>query len=78
MQNAGGSMNRKAAGILVLSTLMLSGCIFAPSGSGDWERSSRARPTIGQELLDLDRAREAGVITTAEYERTRARILERQ
>jgi len=74
-------MQFKTAGILVLATtLILGGCIFAPrgGGSGDWDGNTRARPTIGQELLDLDRAREAGVINTAEYERTRARILERQ
>lgn len=73
-------MQYKTAGILVLATtLVLGGCIFAPrGGSGDWDGTSRARPTIGQELLDLDRAREAGVITSAEYERTRARILERE
>lgn len=73
-------MNHKTAGILVLTiTLILGGCIFAPrGGSGDWDGNVRARPTIGQELLDLDRAREAGVINNAEYERTRARILERE
>jgi len=72
-------MKYKTAGILVLATtLVLGGCIFAPTGMGDRDGNSRARPTIGQELLDLDRAREAGVINTAEYERTRARILERQ
>jgi len=74
-------MQYKTAGILVLATtLVLGGCIFAPrgDGSGDWDGNTGARPTIGQELLDLDRAREAGVITSAEYERTRARILERQ
>jgi len=71
-------MRYKAFTTLVLSGLLLTGCIFAPGGGdSNWERSQRQRPTIGQELLDLDRAREAGVLSQAEYERTRARILER-
>lgn len=58
------------------SALLLGGCVFAPDGGG-YRGSDRPRPTIGQELLDLDRAYEAGVISANEYERTKARILER-
>ena len=43
---------------------------------GDRDRHESARTTIGQELLDLDRARDAGVISTSEYERAKARILD--
>jgi hypothetical protein len=60
---------------VLLVCLALGGCVFAPGDNGDWD-DDRVRPTIGQELLDLDRALDAGVITTTEYERTKARILD--
>ena len=62
---------------VLLVSLALGGCVFAPGDNGgDWDDRDSARPTIGQELLDLDRARDAGVISTSEYERTKARILD--
>lgn len=63
---------------LIVATLALGACVFAPGGPGDWDDDDvrRVRPTAGQELLDLDRARDAGVISEAEYERARERILD--
>ncbi|MES2624201.1 MAG: SHOCT domain-containing protein [Pseudomonadota bacterium] len=62
---------------VLLLSLALGGCVFAPGDSDrDWDDRDSVRPTIGQELLDLDRARDAGVISTGEYERAKARILE--
>ena len=62
---------------ILLISLALGGCVFAPGDNGgDRDRHESARPTIGQELLDLDRARDAGVISTSEYERAKARILD--
>ena len=73
----GNDMPHLLTSSVLLVSLTLGGCVFAPGDRGD-DRDDRdnARPTIGQELLDLDRAREAGVISTTEYERTKARILE--
>ena len=34
------------------------------------------KPTIGQQLIDLKKARDAGAITEAEYEAQKARILD--
>jgi hypothetical protein len=62
-------------GLLVIGTLALGGCIFAPEGGGKWSGHDRVEPTLGQELLDLDRAHSAGVITTEQYERAKARLL---
>lgn len=62
---------------LALTTLLLSGCIFAPGDHGDWDEDGRVAPTVGQELLDLDRARAAGLLSEAEYDRARDRILDR-
>lgn len=62
---------------LLSASLLLGGCVFAP-GSGGWDDDRHGeRPTIGQELLDLNRAYEAGVISANEYERTKAKLLER-
>ncbi len=60
---------------LIVATLVLGGCIFAP-GDSDRSGPARVRPTVGQELLDLDRARDAGVISEAEYDRAKDRILD--
>jgi hypothetical protein len=71
-------MQKILTGSLLLVSLALGGCVFAPGDNGrDWDDDDSTQPTIGQELLDLDRARDAGVISTSEYERTKARILER-
>ena len=65
--------------IAMLSAFVLTGCIYVDDGEGDRrdrEVRTRTEPTIGQELLDLDRARAAGVISDAEYERAKADILD--
>ena len=46
----------------------LGGCVVG-------NNSKFQRPTIGQELIDLQKAKESGAIDEAEYDRTRARIL---
>lgn len=64
---------------VILSAFMLTGCIYVNEDEND-RRNNRFRadtePTIGQELLDLDRARAAGAITSTEYERAKAAILD--
>ncbi len=47
----------------------LGGCVVG-------NNSKLQRPTIGQELIDLQKAKESGAIDQAEYDRARARILE--
>ena len=73
-------MRDKLTPILIVAVILLGGCVFAP-GSGDWDdhdyADHRVRPTIGQELLDLDRAHDAGVISDREFEETKQRILDR-
>ena len=64
--------------MVMLSALVLTGCIYVDEtgdGSRDHRLRANAEPTVGQELLDLDRARSAGVITTAEYDRAKQAIL---
>ena len=70
-------MHHKTMIGLAFTTLLLSGCIFAPGDGRDWDDDDRVAPTVGQELLDLDRARDAGLLSEAEYDRARDRILDR-
>lgn len=71
-------MKTRIIGISVICSLLLTGCVFAPgSDSHSNDRPSRIeQPTIGQQLLDLDRALDAGVINQAEFDRAKTRILE--
>jgi hypothetical protein len=63
-----------AAGALVLALLpLLCGC----GGGGARLESSTTTTTMGQELLDLDRAYQQGIITKSEYERAKTDILRR-
>lgn len=59
---------------LALSAVLLQGCIIATDSDG---RRFARESTIGQELLDLDRARAAGAVSETEYERLKARIIDR-
>jgi hypothetical protein len=68
-------MQHTLTGLLLIGTLALGGCIFAPDGGDGWDGQGRVEPTLGQELLDLDRARDAGVISTEQYERAKERLL---
>jgi len=64
--------------IILLSAITLSGCIYV-NDSEDGRHSTRsvpyAQPTVGQELLDLEQARESGVINNTEYEQAKEAIL---
>lgn len=72
-------MKAKGLTVIILSAIVLSGCIYV--NDTDEDRRDRgnqrnAEPTIGQELLDLDRARVSGVITDTEYDRAKEAILD--
>jgi hypothetical protein len=58
-----------------LSTmLLLTGCLAVQIGGGD--KSEGKNPTIGQQLIDLQKAKDAGVITDTEYQAQKAKLLE--
>lgn len=59
--------------LFLASTLLLSGCVAAIGNRG--ERAQR-NATLGQELIDLQKAKEAGVLSEAEYQVQRARLLD--
>lgn len=58
---------------LVLSALLfLSGCVAAIGNRG----TDRSTGTLGQQLIDLQKAKEAGAMTEAEYQTQKARLLD--
>lgn len=50
--------------------VMLTGCVAA-IGNRDSSKST----TLGQQLIDLKKAKDAGALNDAEYEQQRARLL---
>lgn len=70
-------MKAKTPLLLILSLaslLCLSGCIAAIGNDSPPPSSA----TLGQQLIDLQKARDAGVITDAEYQAQRARFLDKK
>ncbi len=54
---------------------LLSGCAWSIGGGK--ERTLTTRPTRGEELIDLKKARDHGAITEDEYQAQRKRILDK-
>ena len=52
---------------------LLSGCVGLSVGGGT--KSESRKPTLGQQLVDLQHARDSGAITEAQYEQQKARLL---
>ena len=72
-------MKAKGLTFVILSVFVLTGCIYVndtEEGRRDRDVQRITEPTIGQELLDLDRARASGVITDTEYDRAKETILD--
>lgn len=60
--------------VSALLTTLLSGC----GGGGAKVSNQTTATTVGQELLDLDRAYKSGLISEKEYNNTREKILARE
>ena len=60
-------------GIALASVVLLSGCVAA-IGNRDAKHSGSA--TLGQELIDLQKAKDAGAISDADYQTQKAKLLE--
>lgn len=52
---------------------LLSGCIGLSIGGGTSNKPES--PTVGQQLIDLQKAKDAGAISDSEYQAQKARIL---
>lgn len=57
----------------IIAPTILTGCLNLQLGGGSSTRPQS--PTVGQQLIDLKKARESGAITDAEYQAARARLL---
>jgi PBP1b-binding outer membrane lipoprotein LpoB len=59
---------------LLLAALLLPGCVAA-IGNRDNQPAARSNATLGQQLMDLQKARDTGAMTQAEYDTERARLM---
>ncbi len=59
--------------IVLPSVLLLSGCVGLSVGGGSKTETTKA--TVGQQLIDLQRARDTGAITDAEFQAQKAKLL---
>ena len=55
-----------------LAATLLSGCAWQVGGG---PKNATIQPTVGQQLIDLQRAKDAGVITASEYQAQKAKFL---
>jgi hypothetical protein len=60
-----------AAGLSAL--LLLSGCVV---GVGSGAKTITQKPTLGQQLVDLQKAKDAGAINDAEFQAQKAKLLQ--
>ncbi len=59
-----------AAGLSAL--LLLSGCVALGTGS----KTITEKPTLGQQLVDLQKAKDAGAINDTEFQAQKAKLLQ--
>ena len=58
--------------------LLLSGCIILSLGGGTKNTNETAKVTVGQQLTDLQKAKDSGAITEQEYAVQKKKILEQK
>lgn len=58
---------------LALCGLLMGGCVAI--GNRGEQPASRSNATLGQQLIDLQKARDLGALSPAEFEQQRARLL---
>ncbi len=64
-------------GVIALSTLTLfSGCVGLSVGGGS--KTENRKPTLGQQLTDLQQARNSGAITEEQYQTQKTKLLNGQ
>jgi len=68
-------MNRRLVPVLLaLATItLLTGCLNLQIGGGSTSKAQS--PTVGQQLTDLQKAKDSGAITEAEYQAQKVKIL---
>ncbi len=71
-------MSSRAGHFMALTSLLVSLALGGCWGGGADVRNSNQATTIGQELIDLQRARDEGLLDEREYDKQRRRILRRR
>ncbi len=59
--------------VALSAMLLLPGCLALQVGGSDKQEARKA--TVGQQLIDLKAAKDAGAITDAEYQAEKAKLL---
>jgi hypothetical protein len=65
-----------AALVGLAATMLFSGCLLIQLGGGSTTKPQT--PTVGQQLTDLKKAKDAGALTDAEYQAQRAKLLDQK
>jgi len=63
-----------AGAFAVAAMLLLSGCVGLSVGGGT--KTETQKPSVGQQLVDLQKAKDAGAITDAEFQAQKAKLLQ--
>ena len=62
---------------VVIFTIVMGGLFVGCGGGGARIQSSQSNVSLGQELTDLEAAREKGIITEKEYEKAKKGLLKK-
>lgn len=54
--------------------MLITGCLGLQVGGGTTKKEG-PRPTTGQQLVDLQRAKDSGALTDAEYQTQKSKVL---
>jgi hypothetical protein len=60
---------------IVSAALLVTGCVGGLQLGGGTKTEVR-KPTVGQQLIDLQKAKDSGAITEPEYQAQKAKLLE--
>jgi Short C-terminal domain len=63
------------ASMALTAMWLLTGCLDLSLGGGSKSEAQYQNPTVGQQLIDLQRAKDAGAISAEQYEAQKAKLL---
>lgn len=67
----------KRTAYIVVASVLIIGFVLAGCGGSKTEIQESPQTTLGQELMDLDKAHKEGIITDDEYKKKKKDIMER-